>query len=142
MYGPGTRTATGIRSPPASSERVVWGARAEQTERGRVRRSLCSARSQPAAGPVKLHIEKAMAAAAPKTLAELAALAQMEESLFAEFEPSDFEDLTKDLGLPVPVRVRLRSQFRELRAAAVVVTAQAKFQQFLQRASGHPTALL
>eukprot|EP01046_Picozoa_sp_COSAG06_P044397 COSAG06_NODE_5975_length_3174_cov_8.128130_3_plen_350_part_00 len=57
-----------------------------------------------------------MAAAAPKTLAELAALAQMEESLFAEFEPSDFEDLTKDLGLPVPARVQLRGLHKKLLA--------------------------
>ena len=77
-----------------------------------------------------------MAAAAPGTLAELAALAGMEESLFAEFKESDFEELAKDLGLSVPVRVRLRSQFRELRTAAVVVTAQARFQQFLQRVHG------
>ena len=57
-----------------------------------------------------------MAAAAPGTLAELAALAEMEESLFAEFTESDFEDLTKDLGLPVPARVKLRGLHNKLLA--------------------------
>ena len=65
-------------------------------------------------------------------LAELAALAGMDERLFADFEPGDFEDLTKDLGLSVPVRVQMRKLFKALRERAVVVTAQAKFQQFLQ----------
>ena len=73
---------------------------------------------------------------APTTLGELAALAGMDERLFADFEPGDFEDLTKDLGLSVPVRVQMRKLFKALRERAVVVTAQAKFQQFLQRVHG------
>ena len=93
------------------------GRTGEQTES--TREKLFSAPPVPSQQPVKqLHIEKAMAAAAPKTLAELAALAQMEESLFAEFEPSDFEDLTKDLGLPVPARVQLRGLHKKLLANA------------------------
>ena len=77
-----------------------------------------------------------MAAAAPKSLAELAALAGMDETLFADFKESEFDEFTTDLGLKVHVRVQLRNLFREIRAAAVVVTAQAKFQQFLQRVHG------
>ena len=52
--------------------------------------------------------------AAPKTLAELAALASITVDDLTAFEPADFEELTKELGLPVTAKVKLRGLHRKL----------------------------
>ena len=48
------------------------------------------------------------AAPAPKTLAELAALASIEVGDLKAFTPADFEELAKELAIPVAAKVKLR----------------------------------
>ena len=52
--------------------------------------------------------------AAPKTLEELAALASITVGDLKEFKEADFEELTKELGIPVTAKVKLRGLHREL----------------------------
>ena len=60
--------------------------------------------------------------AAPKTLAELAALASITVDDQKEFKEADFEDLTKELNVAVTARVKLRGLFRKLLATERVST--------------------
>ena len=55
-----------------------------------------------------------MAAAAPKTLAELAALASIEVSDLKAFTAADFEELAKELAIPVAAKVKLRGLHNKL----------------------------
>ena len=52
--------------------------------------------------------------AAPKTLEELCTLASITVDDLKVFEPADFEELTKELGLPVTAKVKLRGLHRKL----------------------------
>ena len=54
--------------------------------------------------------------AAPKTLEKLAQLASITVDDLKVFEPADFEELTKELGLPVTAKVKLRELHRNLLA--------------------------
>ena len=56
--------------------------------------------------------------AAPKTLEELATLASITLDDLKAFEPADFEELTKELGLPVTAKVKLRGLHKTLLANA------------------------
>ena len=47
--------------------------------------------------------------AAPKTLAELCTLASITVDDLKVFEPADFEELTKELGIPVSWTMAQRS---------------------------------
>ena len=57
------------------------------------------------------------AAAAPKTLEEVAALASIRVDDLKEFKEADFEELTRELGIPVTAKVKLRGLFRKLLAS-------------------------
>ena len=76
------------------------------------------------------------AAAAPKTLEEVAALASIRVDDLKEFKEADFEELTRELGIPVTAKVKLRGLFRKLLASERVSTAQAKFEAFFERVGG------
>ena len=54
--------------------------------------------------------------AAPKTLEELCTLASITVDDLKVFEPADFEELTKELGIPVTAKVKLRGLHRNLLA--------------------------
>ena len=71
--------------------------------------------------------------AAPKTLEEVAALASIRVDDLKEFKEADFEELTRELGIPVTAKVKLRGLFRKLLASERVSTAQAKFEAFFER---------
>jgi hypothetical protein len=77
-----------------------------------------------------------MAAAAPKTLTELATSAGIPEAELKLYDPADFDELLKELGIPVTVKVRLKKQHRDLLSGLTQATAQTKFDAFLSRVGG------
>ena len=59
-------------------------------------------------------------------------------SLFKEdeFTAEYLEELMKDQGVSLTARVKLKKQFRDLKAGKQLTTAQAKFEDFFARVGG------
>ena len=77
-----------------------------------------------------------MAAASPKTLAEVATLAGIPQAELSLYDAADFDELLKELCIPVTVRVRLKKQHRDLLGGQAHGNAQHKFDAFLSRVGG------
>eukprot|EP01046_Picozoa_sp_COSAG06_P048441 COSAG06_NODE_7243_length_2573_cov_15.697251_4_plen_139_part_01 len=71
-----------------------------------------------------------------KTLADVAALARIPEAELSLYDAADFDELLKELGMPVTVRVRLKKQHRDLLSGQAHGNAQQKFDAFLCRVGG------
>ena len=72
-----------------------------------------------------------MAAAAPKTLEELAQRAGIQAAELAEFEEDVFMKLLEEQDVNAVAQHRLRKKFRDLKTGQRHATAQEKFQQML-----------
>ena len=82
------------------------------------------------------HLPSWMAAAAPKTLAEVASSACIPVRELKLYDAADFDELLKELGIPVTVKVRLKKQHRDLLRGHTQATAHSKFDAFLERVGG------
>ena len=80
-----------------------------------------------------------MAAAAPKTLEELAQRAGIQTAELAEFEEDVFMELLEEQAVNAVAKHRLRQKFRDLKMGQRHATAQEKFQQFYERVGGAQT---
>ena len=81
-----------------------------------------------------------MSVAAPKTLADLAVLAEATVEDLAEFTAAELDELTLGLNVHVTARVKLRALHRKFLTSRQVSTVQAKFGAFFARV-GHADAL-